>query len=108
MIYKTAITIITIIIVAGCNKSKVPETVKDTSITNLNAIISELPDKPGYTSFKQNCMTCHSARYIQMQPNLTEKTWAAIVTKMQKSYGAPVADSSAEQIVQYLVSIKGK
>jgi len=32
----------------------------------------------------------------------------AIVTKMQKSFGAPVADSSVKEIVQYLVSIKGK
>jgi len=108
MNYKNVIVIIAAIFITACNSSESPETANDTGVTNLNAIISELPDKPGYTSFKQNCMSCHSARYIQMQPDLPEKTWTAIVTKMQKSFGAPVADSSVKEIVQYLVSIKGK
>jgi len=108
MNHKNVIGIIAVVFITACNNSKSTETVNDTGITNLNAIITELPDKPGYVSFKQNCMSCHSARYIQMQPTLPEKTWTAIVTKMQKSYGAPVADSSVKEIVQYLVSIKGK
>jgi hypothetical protein len=108
MNHKNVIGIIAVVFITACNSSKSAETVNDTGATNLNAIITELPDKPGYASFKQNCMSCHSARYIQMQPELPEKTWTAIVTKMQKSYGAPVADSSVKEIVQYLVSIKGK
>ena len=76
--------------------------------TDLNSIITELPDAPGHEAFQQNCVSCHSARYVQIQPDLTEKTWTAIVTKMQKSFGAPVADSSGRQIVQYLVAIKGR
>lgn len=108
MNYKHLIAIITIITVTACNNNKPSEVVKNDYVTNLNAIVTELPDKPGYASFKRNCMSCHSARYIQMQPNLPEKTWTAIVTKMQKNYGAPVADSSTQEIVQYLVSIKGK
>lgn len=92
----------------ACNSNRSSQQIIDTGATNLNAIITELPDKPGYVSFKQNCMSCHSARYIQMQPDLPEKTWTAIVTKMQKNYGAPVTDSSAQEIIKYLVSIKGK
>ena len=75
---------------------------------NLNAIETTLPDAPGYTTFKMNCLSCHSARYIKMQPHLPEKTWTAIVTKMQKGFGAPFSDSSAREIVRYLVAIKGK
>lgn len=108
MNYKPWIAIITITMVLACNNNKPSEVVKDDTVTNLNSIIAELPDKPGYASFKRNCMSCHSARYIQMQPDLPEKTWTAIVAKMQKNYGAPVTDSSAQEIVQYLVSIKGK
>lgn len=77
-------------------------------LTDLNAVQSSLPDVPGYETFKMNCISCHSARYITMQPDLPEKTWATIVTKMQKNFGAPIADSAAEEIVQYLISIKGK
>ena len=83
-------------------------TVATNEPTNLNAIQTALPDAPGYETFKMNCISCHSARYVQMQPDLPEKTWAAIVAKMQKNFGAPVADSSAQVIVQYLKAIKGK
>ena len=93
----------------ACNEQeKESATVTANDPTDLNAIHTELPDAPGYETFKTNCTSCHSTRYIQMQPELPEKTWTAIVTKMQKSFGAPVADSSAKQIVQYLVFIKGK
>lgn len=78
------------------------------SSTDLNAIVTELPNAPGYETFRANCISCHSARYVQMQPNLSEKTWTTIVTKMQKSFGAPFSDSSAQEIVKYLVAIKGK
>ena len=104
---KTLLAIIVIMIVTACNNSRPLQPVADTGVTNLNAIISELPDKPGYTTFKQNCLSCHSARYIQMQPDFPEKTWTVIVTKMQKNFGAPVPDSSVQEIVKYLVSIKG-
>lgn len=102
------ITLMAIALLTACNSNGPAAVVAADSVTNLNAFVTELPDKPGYASFKRNCMSCHSARYIQMQPNLPEKSWAAIVTKMQKSFGAPLADSSAAEIVQYLVSIKGK
>ena len=75
---------------------------------NLNTIETVLPEGQGYETFKMNCLSCHSERYILMQPDLPGKTWAAIVTKMQKSFGAPVSDSSAKEIVAYLTEIKGK
>lgn len=95
--------------IVACNEiSNKPVTIADNGATDLNAIQTILPDVPGYTSVKMNCLSCHSARYIQMQPDLSEKTWTAIVAKMQKSFGAPIADSSAREIVQYLTAIKGK
>ena len=96
-------------ILVACNESNKKPTISAINEpTNLNAIQTELPDAAGYETFKMNCLSCHSAKYIQMQPDLPEKTWTAIVTKMQKSFGAPVADSSIQEIVKYLVSIKGK
>ena len=75
---------------------------------DLNSVTTNLPNAPGYATFQANCISCHSARYVQMQPDFSEETWRAIVKKMQKSFGAPVSDSSANEIVQYLVAIKGK
>lgn len=75
---------------------------------DLKSVITKLPEAPGSQTFNTNCVICHSARMVEIQPNLPEKTWTAIVTKMQKTYGAPVSDSAAKIIVQYLVTIKGK
>jgi cytochrome c5 len=104
LFYVVTVTIIAI----ACNNNATESTPAMIENTDLNMIITELPNAPGYDVFKTNCTSCHSARYVQMQPELSEKTWTAIVTKMQKSFGAPVSDSSAKEIVRYLVAIKGK
>ena len=75
---------------------------------DLKNVSINLPKEQGYHVFITNCSICHSPRYIQDQPDLSEKTWTAIVTKMQKTFGAPITDSAAKEIVQYLVAIKGK
>lgn len=62
----------------------------------------------GAEAYKVNCITCHSLRYIKMQPDFNEKTWQKIVDKMVKSFGAPIPDSTSKAIVKYLVAIKGK
>ena len=75
---------------------------------NLKEVSTTLPQAPGYQTYMSNCTICHSASYVQNQPALPQKTWTAIVTKMQKTYGAPVSDSAAQVIIQYLATIKGK
>ena len=74
----------------------------------VSALEVKLPDAQGADAFRMNCVTCHSARYVQMQPLLARTTWEKIVDKMVKNYGAPISDSVAKNIVDYLVSIKGK
>ena len=78
------------------------------TVPNLKEVTTTLPQAPGYQTYISNCTICHSASYVQNQPELPQKTWAAIVTKMQKTFGAPVSDSSAQVIIQYLTTIKGK
>ncbi|QEC67645.1 hypothetical protein FRZ67_10205 [Panacibacter ginsenosidivorans] len=97
------------LVLAACNEQeKRPVTASSNEPASLNTVNTELPDGPGYETFKTNCTSCHSARYIKMQPDFPEQTWTVVVAKMQKNFGAPVADSSAKEIVQYLVAIKGK
>lgn len=78
-----------------------------TTAPDLNSVTTDLPKHEGYKTFYSNCVVCHSDRYIVNQPDFSEKQWTALVTKMQKTFGAPVTDSSAKIIIQYLVSIKG-
>lgn len=99
--------------IIACNESgkrtESPVEAATTAVApNLHNVKTKLPDAPGYQTFLSNCSICHSASYVQNQPDLPEKTWTAIVTKMQKTFGAPVSDSSAKIIIQYLATIKGK
>ncbi|MEO6231085.1 MAG: hypothetical protein ABJB11_18960 [Ferruginibacter sp.] len=95
--------------IISCNEQNIKkESELVASPTGLYSITTHLPEAQGYKAFQSNCVSCHSARYVQMQPGLSEKTWLALVTKMQKTFGAPVPDSSVAEIVQYLVTIRGK
>ena len=72
---------------------------------------AELASGPHLETVQGNCGACHSAEYISTQPrNLANPRafWAAEVTKMQKAYGAPVADADVPAIVDYLVATYGK
>jgi hypothetical protein len=48
------------------------------------------------------CATCHSTRYITMQPALPAATWEAEVNKMNKAYGAAIPEESTRKIILYL------
>lgn len=62
---------------------------------------------PGYTLATTFCYTCHSADYARMQPTSSRTYWKATVTKMQKTFGAPIPDDAIEPIVDYLVKTYG-
>lgn len=61
-----------------------------------------LPSGDGVTEVKSYCNTCHSPRYITMQPPLPPTAWAAEVNKMINTYGASIPDDSKQRIIQYL------
>ena len=63
---------------------------------------STLPSGDGVNEVKSYCNTCHSPRYITMQPPLPAAAWASEVDKMIKTYGASIPDDSKQKIVQYL------
>jgi len=54
---------------------------------------------------RNNCTACHSADYIQTQPRgakFKKDFWQAEVTKMIKTYGAPIDEADVPKIVEYL------
>jgi mono/diheme cytochrome c family protein len=58
---------------------------------------------PGLETAQSNCVACHSADYLAMQPPKKGKTfWEGEVTKMIKTYGAPINESDAKVITDYL------
>jgi hypothetical protein len=62
----------------------------------------ELASGDGRQDVQIYCNTCHSPRYITMQPPLPAATWEAEVNKMQKAYGAAIPEDSARKIIAYL------
>ncbi len=62
---------------------------------------------PNLDVVQNNCTGCHSADYVNTQPrNMKSKKdfWQAEVTKMIKTYGAPIDDSDVPKIVEYLAA----
>lgn len=57
----------------------------------------------GVEAAQNNCVACHSADYISMQPPKKGKDfWDAEVTKMIKTYHAPIDEADAKVIGDYL------
>jgi len=63
---------------------------------------AELAAGPGRDTVVGHCSMCHSVTYITMQPPLPAATWEAEVHKMIKTFGAPIDDATAKDIITYL------
>jgi mono/diheme cytochrome c family protein len=80
------------------------------SLARAEPLTYDLPEEtavlkpgPGLDAAQSNCVACHSADYIAMQPPKRGKAfWDAEVTKMIKTYGAPIAEADAKTIADYL------
>jgi sulfite dehydrogenase (cytochrome) subunit B len=73
----------------------------------LPALAGETPPqlKPGagLDKVEANCQACHSLSYIPMNSVfLNAAGWDAEVTKMIKAFGAPIDESDAKAIADYL------
>ena len=68
----------------------------------------QLKAGPGADLVRNNCMTCHSLDYIQMNsPFLDHKGWEAEVNKMINAYHAPIDKANVAMIVDYLAQHYG-
>jgi hypothetical protein len=80
-------------------------TLTDDSVYQISAYQlypPELAEGEGRAETESFCSLCHSTRYIIMQPPLPAAAWEAEVTKMRKTFGAPISDASASLIINYL------
>ncbi|MEJ1936882.1 hypothetical protein WDZ92_42355 [Nostoc sp. NIES-2111] len=69
----------------------------------LPAETAQLRPGPGLETARNNCSACHSADYMAMQPPGKGKAfWEAEVAKMIKTYKAPISDTDAKVISEYL------
>jgi mono/diheme cytochrome c family protein len=67
----------------------------------------ELKIAPGRDEYLVVCVSCHSPRYVTMQPFFPQLKWEETVDKMVKVYGAQMDQAQRTAIVQYLVATHG-
>lgn len=61
--------------------------------------------RAGFDAANANCMVCHSVDYIAIQPpKKGDKFWDTAVHKMIKVYKAPIDESDAKIISEYLAA----
>ena len=73
----------------------------DVKLPVLGTRLSGFPPGEGKTIADQACLACHSTDMVRQQ-RLTEKQWAASVTKMA-GWGAEVPESKRDALITYLV-----
>lgn len=78
----------------------IPDASYEVSSYPLSAL--DLAAGDGRAEVQIYCNTCHSLRYITMQPPLPAATWEAEVNKMNKAMGAGIPEDAAKKIISYL------
>ncbi len=73
----------------------------------LPQFASEIPAGPHVDTYRKDCLVCHSARYVAMQPRFSQAVWEKEVKKMVDAYGAQIPDAEQKEIVEYLVVVRG-
>src|ERR1700750_2600610 len=69
----------------------------------LPKIPAEVLPGPNLQVYEKDCLLCHSARYVSMQPLFSKTVWQSEVKKMIDAYGATISDADQAMIVEYLV-----
>jgi cytochrome c len=62
---------------------------------------------PGSDLAQAQCLTCHSADYVNMQPPMARAFWKGSVDKMIGKYGAPISTNLVDGLVDYLAKNYG-
>jgi hypothetical protein len=85
-------------------QSTTPELTPDANFAVSAYPVAALDLAPGdgVEEVRIYCNTCHSPRYITMQPPLPAATWEAEVNKMNKAFGANISVEDSRKIIAYL------
>ncbi len=67
----------------------------------------QIPPGPHEQVYEKNCLICHSARYVIMQPRFSKAQWQGEVKKMVDAYGASIPEADQALIVEYLMAVRG-
>jgi mono/diheme cytochrome c family protein len=72
---------------------------------DLPVSATQFPPGPGADIATSQCLICHSADMVLLQPRLTREQWIAEINKMRSAFGAPIPADQIEAVANYLDSI---
>ena len=72
----------------------------------LPRFMPHLPEGAGREVFASSCLSCHSTRYITMQPLVPQPKWEENIKKMIKTYGAPIAEDQVPVLATYVMAMQ--
>ena len=67
----------------------------------------EIAAGPNVEIYSKDCLLCHTARYISMQPRFPKVVWQSEVKKMIDAYGAAIPEADQPLIIEYLGAVRG-
>jgi hypothetical protein len=96
------ILMLSIVLAAVPGRTLQAEQKNDEKSIELPVLIFDLAEGQDRDKVNRYCGICHGTEYIPMQPKLSMAQWTATVTKMVKTFGAPVPQEDADKIINYL------
>jgi hypothetical protein len=94
-------------LVAGLSRTLRAEQKGAVRSIELPIMSFDLADGPDRDKASGYCTICHAIDYIPMQPKMSKAQWTATVTKMIKTFGAPIPQEDADRIIDYLAIAYG-
>jgi mono/diheme cytochrome c family protein len=65
------------------------------------------PQGEGSSIANSQCLICHSAGMVLLQPQRTQAQWTETINKMRTSYGAPLPAEQVDALAAYLARVIG-
>jgi hypothetical protein len=80
----------------------------------LQAADFSLPDDeaqftgPDADLLNGNCLACHDAEMVLLQPKMSAEAWSHSVAKMRNVYRAPITDEDAAKLPEALARVQAR
>jgi cytochrome c5 len=65
------------------------------------------PQGEGSSIANSQCLICHSAGMVLLQPRRTQAQWTETINKMRTAYGAPLPAEQVNVLAAYLARVIG-
>jgi mono/diheme cytochrome c family protein len=102
-------TMLTAIVVTGMPSRSVAADPPWTRLSvELPTSTRTFPQGDGSSIANSQCLICHSAGMVLLQPQRTQAQWTETINKMRTGYGAPLPAEQVDALAAYLARVVGR